>query len=216
MQKLLLSICLLAAVVFVSAQRTATKRTSSKSGNHSNAVKLGVNTFFDTDEFPFNIAWETKVGTNESIQIGMLPRFSKYNEEKTSGIGISIAYRKYISKNRTGIQGLFFSPIVKVGFLQDNYAYRSYNYTGNPPQPQYYIYSRKSRVNQYNIGAVFGHKWAYRSGFTFEVSGGMGYFNTKDSYEINNNGSGTASTFKETYNRSGILPQLQLSFGHAF
>ncbi len=217
MQKLLLSICLLAAVVFVSAQRTATKRTSSKSGNHSNAIKLGVNTFFDTDEFPFNIAWETKVGTNESIQIGVLPRVSRANDDKTIGGGINVAFRKYISKNRTGLQGLFISPIVKASFLNNENYYSNEYYTGNPPVPQFYSYSSRSKINQYNLGLVFGHKWAYRSGFTFEASGGIGYYITQENYKSSTTtNTGTGSYTNNSYTYSGIMPQLQLSFGYAF
>jgi hypothetical protein len=216
MQKLLLSVCLLVSVMYVSAQRTATKRSSSKSSDHNNAVKLGVNTFFDTDEFPFNVAWETKVGANQSIQIGVLPRFTKFNEEKTSGVGVSLAYRKYISKNRSGIQGLFISPIIKAGFLNANDSYTSYYYNGMSQQPQYYAYSSKRKINQYNVGFVFGHKWAYRSGFTFEASGGIGYYNTKEKYLSTSTGGSTISASGNKYNSSGILPQLQLSFGYAF
>lgn len=217
MQKLLLSVCLLCFFMYAAAQRTATKRTSSKSANHSNAVKLGVNTFFDTDEFPFNVAWETKVGNSESIQIGMLPRFTKYNDEKTSGLGVNLAFRKYISKNRSGIQGLFISPVVKAGFLKADDAYTSYYYTGNPPQPQFYSYNSERKITQYNVGFVFGHKWAYRSGFTFEASGGMGYYNTKENYKtVSVNSGSSTSSVSNTLKYSGILPQLQLSFGYAF
>lgn len=217
MQKLLLPLCLIFIVTAASAQRnngrSAVKRTTTKSSDHSNAVKLGVNTFFDTDEFPFNVSWETKVGPSQSIQIGVLPRYNRYNDEKTSGVGMSVAYRKYISKNRTGIQGLFISPIVKAGFLNENDAYTSYYYTGNPPQPQFYSYSSNRKISQYNVGLVFGHKWAYRSGFTFEASGGLGYYNTKEDYKSNSSGTST-TTNKYTY--SGILPQLQINFGYAF
>lgn len=216
MQKLLLSVCLFCSFMYAAAQRTATKRPSSKSANHSNAVKLGVNTFFDTDEFPFNVAWETKVGNSESIQIGLLPRFTKYNDEETSGVGVSLAFRKYISKNRSGIQGLFISPIVKAGFLNANDSYTSYYYNGTSQPPQYYNYNSKRKISQYNVGFVFGHKWAYRSGFTFEASGGIGYYNTKEKYSATSSSGSTASASSNKYNSSGILPQLQLSFGYAF
>lgn len=218
MQKILLAHCLVCFALTLSAQKTTssitTKRTSTKSSDHNNAIKLGVNTFFDTDEFPFNVSWETKVGPSESIQIGMLPRISRYNDDKTSGLGLSVAYRKYISKNRTGIQGLFVSPVVKVGYLSENYSYKSYYYTGNPPQLQFYTNNRQSKTSQFNVGVVFGHKWAYRSGFTFEASGGLGYYNTIQKYNSTN--TGAAPTLNDKYTYSGILPQLQINFGYAF
>jgi len=31
-----------------------------QSNNHTQIIKLGLNTFFDTDEFPFSISWEKK------------------------------------------------------------------------------------------------------------------------------------------------------------
>jgi hypothetical protein len=220
MQKLLLFLCLSLIQISVFAQKTntgsATRHAAVKSNDHSNALKIGLNTFFDTDEFPFYINWETKVGPSESIQLGILPRFKKYNDEKTSGTGVSASYRRYISKNRSGIQGLFISPVVKAGFLSDDNTYTSYYYTGNPPQPQYYSYSSQRKINQYNIALVFGHKWAYRSGFTFETSGGFGYYHTKEHYTSNNTSLGSGSVYTNNYTYSGILPQLQINFGYAF
>lgn len=181
-----------------------------QSATHSNIIKLGLNTFFETDEFPLYVNWETKVGNNESVQIGVLPRISKYNNDKTSGIGASVAFRKYISKNRPGIGGLFVSPVVKIGFLKDEYSYSSL-YPGNPPQT--YYSSSTSTINQYNVGLVFGHNWVFKSGFSFETSGGFGYYNTREKYSSNNSTSGSYNT---NYNYSGILPQLQINFGYAF
>lgn len=211
MQKLLLSVCLLVSVMYVSGQRTATKRSSSKSSDHNNAVKLGVNTFFDTDEFPFNVAWETKVGTNQSIQIGLLPRVRTFNDDKLNGVGVNIAYRKYISKNKTGISGLFVSPVFKFGYLKDDTNFYTYGYTGNPPVYQSVYRTNEATTKQYSIGALFGHKWAYRSGFTFEASGGLGFYYTRRSYAYDNN-----PYPPDPMRQSGILPQLQLSFGYAF
>lgn len=220
MQKLLLSVALLCSVLVLTAQnnsnRSATKRSAGKTTDHSNVIKLGTNTFFDTDEFPFYINWETKVGPSESIQLGVLPRLTKYNDEKTSGVGVSAAYRKYISKNRSGIQGLFISPVVKAGFLNADDSYSSYYYTGTPPQPQFYTYSSQRKINQYNVGFVFGHKWVYRSGFTFEASGGFGYYNTSEKYKSSSTSIGSGSTVVNKYTYSGILPQLQINFGYAF
>lgn len=202
--------CLIIAALLVTVTSVA-QPPKKQSASHSNIIKLGVNTFFDTDEFPFYINWETKVGNSESIQIGVLPRISKYNDDNTSGIGISAAFRKYISKNRSGISGLFISPIVKVGFLNDQYSYTGSYYTGTAPQP--YTYSSESKISQIGVGFVFGHNWVFRSGFSFEASGGFGYYNTKEKSRTNDSNSGF---YARKYTYSGILPQVQINFGYAF
>jgi hypothetical protein len=182
-----------------------------QSNDHTQILKLGVNTFFDTDEFPFSISWEKKIATNESFQIGFLPRFSSYDGQKTSGGGINFAYRKYISKNRNGINGLFISPIVKVGYLRERNGY-TYTYTiiGNPSQ--LVKVDNNSKRNQYSAGVVFGHNWVYKSGFSFELSGGMAYYKTSNSSDNLSNG----TLYNNKYNESGILPQVQLGVGYAF
>ena len=180
-----------------------------QSSTHTQILKLGINTFFNTDEFPFSISWEKKVAKDESIQIGFLPRFRSYNDDKTSGLGLNFAYRKYISKNRKGINGLFISPIIKIGFLKDENSYSYYN-GGNPPSVVSSKYS--NNTTQFSGGFVFGHNWVYKSGFSFEVSAGMAYYNNKDESTNINNGTAYNTSYKE----SGILPQLQLSFGYAF
>jgi hypothetical protein len=180
-----------------------------QSNDHKQIIKLGVNTFFDTDEFPFSISWERKIAANESFQIGVLPRFSSYDGQKTSGAGINFAYRKYISKNRSGRSGLFISPIVKVGYLKENNGY-TYTINGNPSQLVRVDYN--SKRNQYSAGVVFGHSWVYKSGFSFELSGGMGYYKTSNSSDELSNG----TLYNRKYTESGILPQVQLGLGYAF
>lgn len=184
----------------------STKRQSS---SHTQIIKLGINTFFDYDEFPFSISWEKKVATNQSIQIGFLPRFRTTDGDKTNGVGFNIAYRKYISKNRTGINGLFISPIAKVGFLKESNSY-SYNNYGTPPQIVAVKY--EDNTTQYSVGLVFGHNWVYKSGFSFELSAGMAYYNSTDKNTNTNNN----VVYKNNYQSAGILPQFQCSIGYAF
>ena len=202
---------LTAAFLFISitAFSQSTKRQST---NHTQILKLGVNTYFYPDEFPYSISWEKKVGTNESIQIGFLPRVNNSDGDKTSGVGLNFAYRKYISKNRTGINGLFISPTVKVGFLKYKYEYTSYYLAGNPPQQVAYTYQRSNDIKQLSAGFVFGHNWVFKSGFSFEASGGMAYAYSNDKSSYTNNG----VTSINTYNNSAIMPQALLSFGYAF
>jgi hypothetical protein len=183
-----------------------------QSANHSQILKLGVNTHFFPDEFPFSISWEKKIGTNESVQIGFLPRISNSDGDKTSGVGLNLGYRKYISKNRSGINGLFISPVIKVGFLKDKYEYSYTSYTGNPPQPITVTNKRSADITQFSGGFVFGHNWVFKSGFSFEVSGGMAYAYSYDK-SINSN-NGITNTF--IYKESAIMPQALLSFGYAF
>ena len=202
------TICLITALfLYISSFAQSPKK---QSVSHSNIVKLGMNTFFDTDEFPFYLNWETKVGKNESVQLGVLPRVTKFNDDNTTGVGVSAAFRKYLSKNHSGISGLFISPVVKAGFLNRSNSYTSY-YGGNPPQ--WYSTSGISKTRQYNVAVVFGQNWVYKSGFSFEVSGGFGYYHTNEkSYSSNS----SSSAYSYKYKYSGILPQLQINFGYAF
>jgi hypothetical protein len=200
----------LLTVVILSGIYTSAQSPKKQSQNSSNILKLGLNTFFDSDEFPLSVNWETKVGPNQSIQIGVLPRIRKYNTDKTSGVGINFAYRKYISKNHTGISGLFLSPLIKVGFLNTTNSYTNF-YGGNPPQV--YTSSSTSKINQFNLGFVFGHSWVFKSGFSFEGSGGFGYYNSRNTYTSNTTGS---QAYNSKSNSSGILPQVQINFGYAF
>lgn len=202
MKKILTALLLL--ISFTSFSQNAKRQ----SNNHTQILKLGVNTFFDSDEFPFSISWEKKLATNESIQIGFLPRVRSYDNDKTNGIGINLAYRKYISKNRIGINGLFISPTLKVGYLKNENSYTYYY--GNPPQ--YLPTKYTDKITQFSTGFVFGHNWVFRSGFSFEASGGMAYFNTTNKNSSINNNIQSNATYKE----SGIMPHVQLSFGYAF
>lgn len=202
---------LTAAFLFISitAFPQSTKRQST---NHTQILKLGVNTYFYPDEFPYSISWEKKVGTNESIQIGFLPRVNNSDGDKTSGVGLNFAYRKYISKNRTGINGLFISPTVKFGVLKYKYEYSYYYLTGNPPQQVLYTYHSSNDIKQFSAGFVFGHNWVFKSGFSFEASGGMAYAYSNDKSSMTNYG----VTSIKNYNNSAIMPQALLSFGYAF
>lgn len=202
-------ITILTTALFLISITALSQSGKHQSNDHSQIVKLGVNTFFDTDEFPFSISWEKKIAANESFQIGLLPRFSSYDGRKTSGAGINVAYRKYISKHHNGINGLFISPIVKVGYLKERNGY-SYTIIGNPGQLVEVYYN--SKRSQYSAGAVFGYNWVYKSGFSFELSGGIAYYKTVNTSENVSNG----TLYNSKYNEAGILPQLQLGVGYAF
>lgn len=177
---------------------------------HRNVLKIGTNTYFTGDEFPFSISWETKVGNRESFQLGVLPRLQKYGDEKTSGFGFNLAYRKYISRGKTGLQGLFISPVVKIGFLTENNESTYYDYNSNPPV--YITYKQEIKTSNLGIGFVFGQHWVFRGGFSLELSSGMGYFNNK--YKTTQVGG--SGLYFSPENESGIMPNIQIGFGIAF
>ena len=184
------------------------------STNHKNIIKLGTETYFVGDEFPFNISWETKIGARQSLQFGFLPRSRNYDTDKLNGIGINLAYRNYISKGRTGLQGLYISPSVRYGILNDKYEYTDYIYSPNPSLPPTITkQSVTEKVNSFAVGFTFGNQWVYKSGFTLDIGGGIGYFNNNTSTNrvITNN-----NYYFNRRDESGITPNLTIKFGYAF
>lgn len=199
-------------IIFLSIATGFAQKGSRLDATNKNIVKIGVNTHFDGDEFPFSISWETKIAKRQSIQLGFLPRFSQSNNSKVSGIGFNAGFRNYISKNKTGIQGLYLSPQIKVGFLNDKYEYDAFNYNNNPP-----IYIGKAinerKVTSMAAGFLFGQHWVYKSGFSLDISAGISYYSDKEKY---------TDTYPTTTSRisnvkyAGISPSLQFSIGYAF
>ncbi len=177
---------------------------------HTNIIKIGTNTFFDGDEFPFNISWETKVANRQSLQISLSPRLYKDDFQNTGGIALSLAYRKYISKGREGLQGLYFSPVVKYGVLNDKQIYTDYIYTGPTTPPTMTQKTNTYKVNSLDVGFLFGKQWVYKSGFSLDISGGVGFFNNK--YDGDNN----SYYYRSNQTEYGITPNLNISIGYAF
>ena len=178
---------------------------------HTNILKIGTNTFFEGDEFPFNIGWETKVANRQSLQISLSPRLNKNDFENIGGLALGLAYKKYISKGREGLQGLYFSPAVKYGVLKGKQRYQDYISTGPTTPPVIIEKTSDFKTNSLNVAFLFGKQWVYKSGFSLDISGGIGYYNNK--YEGDNN-------FNFYYRRNqteyGITPNLNLSVGYAF
>jgi hypothetical protein len=180
------------------------------STDHKNILKIGTETYFNGDEFPFSISWETKIAARQSLQFGFLPRVLNDDFGKTNGVGLFFGYRKYISKGRTGLQGLYFSPSIKFGYLQDKYTYTSYSYPNPTGPPVYTEFEVKDKITTAALGFTFGKQWVYKSGFALDIAGGLGYF----SNNVNTN----------NYNRyryrngatSGISPNLTIKIGYAF
>ena len=177
---------------------------------HTNILKIGTNTFFEGDEFPFNVSWETKVANRQSLQISLSPRLNKNDYENTRGLALGLAYRKYISKGREGLQGLYFSPTVKYGVLKDNYSYTDVIYTGPTTPPTIIERTNNFKVNSLNVGFLFGKQWVYKSGFSLDISGGIGYYSNK--YDGVNN----FYLYRNNESEYGISPNLNISVGYAF
>ena len=178
---------------------------------HTNIIKIGTNTFFEGDEFPFNVSWETKVGNRQSLQISLSPRLNKNDYQNTKGLALSLAYRKYISKGREGLQGLYFSPIIKYGVLKDRYRSTDYLYTGPTTPPIFTEKTSSYKVNSVNVGLLFGKQWVYKSGFSLDVSGGIGFYNNKYSGDYSN-----SFYYRNNQSEYGISPNLNVSVGYAF
>jgi hypothetical protein len=177
---------------------------------HTNIVKIGTNTFFDGDEFPFNASWETKVANRQSLQIGLSPRLYKNDFQNTGGIALSLAYRKYISKGREGLQGLYFSPVIKYGFFKDKQKYTDYIYTGPTTPPIFTEKTNSYKVNSLNLGFLFGKQWVYKSGFSLDISGGIGFYNNKYDGDTNN------YYYRNNQTEYGLTPNINISIGYAF
>ncbi len=175
-----------------------------------NIIKIGTDTYFNGDEFPFSISWETKIAARQSVQIGFLPRILNDEFSKTNGVGLFFAYRKYISKGRTGLQGLYISPTVKYGFLKESYEYNNFIYP-NPVGPPIITTTKvKDKINSLAVGFNFGKQWVYKSGFVLDLAGGLGYFNN----QLNTN---NTNTYRYSFGAtSGITPNLALKIGYAF
>lgn len=181
------------------------------STTHTNILKIGTNTFFEGDEFPFNVGWETKVGNRQSIQISLSPRLNKNDYQNTRGLALSLAYRKYISKGREGLQGLYFSPAVKYGVLKDSHRYQHYVSTGPTTPPTIIEKTSTYKVNSLNVGLLFGKQWVYKSGFSLDISGGIGFYNNKYDGDNSNN-----YYYRTNQSEYGITPNLNISIGYAF
>lgn len=187
-------IILIFLALFTLNSSFAQKKSSFSPSETKNNLKIGLNTDF-FDPHPFAIAWEFKVANKQSMQIEFLPIFFKDNYSKTNGLAIALSYRKYISKNKEGLQGIYFSPMIKYGVLNESYGG-----------------STESKSNNLNIAFLFGKQWIFKSGFSLDLNGGVGYYNGKDNNRYGYNPIGSPLT----YNSYGISPSLNIKIGYAF
>lgn len=129
----------------------------------------------------------------------MLPIFLKTNYEQVNGFGVALSYRKYISKNKEGLQGIYFSPAIKISSLKESYGYNS---SSNIPD----------KTNHLNVAFLFGRQWVYKSGFSLDINGGLGY------YRFNENGRNTYPSTRPVLDiiNYGLSPNLNIKVGYAF
>ena len=170
--------------------------------NTKQNIKFGLNTNF-YDSYPFSLAWEFKVANRQSLQIDLLPIFFKNDYSSEKGLSLGLSYRKYISKNKEGLQGLYFSPFVNYKFSNSKDSYSSSNT----------IY----KDNTLNLGVLFGKQWVYKSGFSLDINGGIGYY-IGNSSTVFSGANPYPGYNPSNYNRNnyGITPNLNIKVGYAF
>ena len=175
------------------------QKNSFSPANTKNNLKIGLNTSFVGDRFGFAVGWEFKVANKQSLQVELLPIFLKTNYEQVNGFGVALSYRKYISKNKEGLQGIYFSPAIKISSLKESYGYNS---SSNIPD----------KTNHLNVAFLFGRQWVYKSGFSLDINGGLGY------YRFNENGRNTYPSTRPVLDiiNYGLSPNLNIKVGYAF
>lgn len=186
---------------FLSVSVAFAQKSNFNPANTKNNLKIGLNTGFVGDRFAFALGWEFKVANKQSLQIELLPIFLKTRDEQINGLGVALSYRKYISKNKEGLQGIYFSPAVKISSLKEK---------------SYYSYNRPNQVNHVNAALLFGRQWVYKSGFSLDINGGIGFYRFYDDYRYNYYTGGTPrpSSINDIY--YGISPNLNIKIGYAF
>jgi hypothetical protein len=129
-----------------------------------------------------NAGYELQLGEKSSLY----PSASFYTSSGTSGIGLGVQYRKYLSSSKDFPAGFFVAPEVQ-------YASLKAKATGLSD----YSYSA------FSVGAQIGYQWLLGDSFTIEASIGPSYWtSTKQAgYDV-------------SYN--GIIPSFALNLGYFF
>jgi hypothetical protein len=188
----LLLLCLLVAALSATAQK------KNALTDHKNVVKINFNT--DIVEGGIPLGWEIRTAPRQSLQLAVTFTYSKNDDAKTSGIGFNPEYRFYLSKNKPGISGVYAGPFASVNFL--TYKDRYYNGSANTD------ISYKSTI--YGGGLVFGHQWAWQSGFALDLNIGLGFksvdYSNRPAYQ---------SYYYDDF-AEGFVPRLGFAIGYAF
>ncbi len=129
-----------------------------------------------------NAGYEKQLGEKSSIY----PSASFYTSSGTTGIGLGLQYRKYLSASKDFPVGFFVAPEVQ-------YASLSAKATGLSD----YSYSA------FSVGAQIGYQWLLGDSFTIEATLGPAYWisSVKTGYDV-------------VYN--GVRPSIGLNLGYYF
>jgi hypothetical protein len=183
-------------LAFFAVNIATAQKKSFNPADTKNNLKIGLNTSFNDDRFGFAVAWEFKVAKRQSLQIELMPIFLKTNYDKTNGLGVALSYRNYLSKNKEGLQGIYFSPAVKFSRLSESYG------TNNT-----------TTTNHFNAAILFGKQWVFKSGFSLDINGGFGFYRY-NGYRYRYYYGGYP-TINDDINY-GISPNLNIKVGYAF
>jgi Protein of unknown function (DUF3575) len=173
--------------------------------NHKNIPKLGINSeFTDEEGLPLMVGWELKTNKRQSILLNVAPRYYRSDDYKRTGIGVGAEYRFYISKNKTGISGVYFGPAASFGRLSIDDTYGYYNGSTFTTTRTSYSYT------YFNVGAAFGHQWVWQSGFALDL--GLG-----TSFRISDDNSQRPYYYYSSFGREeGFIPRANVTIGYAF
>lgn len=129
-----------------------------------------------------NAGFEQQLGEKSSIY----PSASFYSSSGTSGIGLGLQYRKYLSGSKNFPVGFFIAPEVQYAGLSSKAAgLADYSYSA------------------FSVGAQIGYQWLLADRFTLETTLGPAYWisSLKSGYEVSFN---------------GILPSFGINLGYYF
>ncbi len=187
-----LAILLFAVSITVTAQR------KNAMTDHKNVIKINFNTDLGDGGIP--LAWELRTKPRQSLQLGVAFTYYTDGDYKKSGIGFNPEYRFYLSKNKTGIAGIYAGPSVSVNFLK----VRDYFYS-NGGTTDLVTYN----TSLFSIGGVFGHQWVWTSGFALDLNIGLGFRTSNISNRPSQYGS-----YQDDF--EGFVPKLGVAIGYAF
>ena len=188
----LLLLCLSVSAITAAAQRKNALL------DHNNVIKINFNS--DIVEGGIPLAWEFKTNQKQSLQLAITFTYSKNDDRSVSGIGFNPEYRFYLSKNKPGISGVYAGPFAAVNFL----TYKDKYYNGTNATVKY-------NITALGGGVIFGHQWAWQSGFALDLNLGLGLKTLSYKNKPANNNYYYDDDFAE-----GFIPRLGVAIGYAF
>ena len=190
MKKIIVLVLYMSIIQFCFAQKN-TNLVKTKS-----IIKIGLSTYLVEDQFVFGIVLEHKIATNKSLQLEVLPLFSKNRFATKNGIGFVFSYRNYLRKNSSNLSGIYISPLIKAGLV--NIKYNS---------------NFETKVINFNAAFLFGKQWIFENKLVLDLNGGLGFFKNYSTPEIIYF---ALDKDKLGFNKSGISPNINLKIGYSF